>query len=83
MARDVAHVAGMGRVQVRARICHTDDCCPAIYETERHTYLVQGYTLAGGDAQRALEIPPGEGVVEIPRELLRTFLSEEGGGARG
>jgi hypothetical protein len=77
MTSDVAHVSGMGRVQVKARICHTDDCCPAIYETERHTYLVQGYTLSGGDAEKALGIPPGEGIVEISRELLAALRPEE------
>ena len=78
MTSDAAYVAGMGRVQVKARICHTDDCCPTIYQTERNTYLVQGYTVSGGDAEKALGIPPGEAVVEIPRELLAAFLPEGG-----
>ena len=79
MTKRVVEVPGMGRVEMKARICHTDDCCPAIYETERQTYLVQGYTLPSSEAQRALGVPRGEGVVEIPRELLLSLLGESGG----
>ena len=78
MSKRIVEVAGMGRVEMKARICHTDDCCPTIYETERQTYLVQGYVLPGGDAQRALGVPPEESIVEIPRELLLTLMTAEG-----
>jgi hypothetical protein len=76
MTKRVVDVPGMGPVEMKARICHTDDCCPAIYETERRTYLVQGYTLPCSEAQRALGVPVGEGVVEVPRELLLDLLPE-------
>lgn len=42
--------------------CGNGDC-PTISETDRGTVAVQGYTLA-------LAAPVGEGVVEIPREML-------------
>lgn len=78
MTKKVAEVPGMGRMEVKARLCHTDDCCPTIYETERRTYVVQGYTLEGGEAVRALGVPPGESVVEVPRELLLKFIAGKG-----
>ncbi|SDH19083.1 hypothetical protein SAMN05216553_117134 [Lentzea fradiae] len=42
--------------------------CPAVYETENDTIVVQGFDV---DAQRSgLEFPPGESAVEIPRYIL-------------
>jgi hypothetical protein len=78
MAKDVADVPGIGRVEMKARICHTDDCCPTVYATGRDTYLVQGYTVPGDEALRTLGVPVGEGVVEVPRELLLGLLADEG-----
>lgn len=83
MAKRAFDVPGMGRVEMKARMCHTDDCCPTVYETERRTYLVQGYTLPDAEAHRALGIPAGESVVEIPRELLLNLLGEGTGAGQG
>ena len=83
MRKKAAEVPGMGRVEVKARLCHTDDCCPTVYATERRTYLVQGYTLEGGEAEQALGIPPGESIVEVPRELLLQLLAGEADAASG
>lgn len=62
-----------------ARLCHTDDCCATIYETDRGTYLVQGYTLKDQESVRALGLPPDEDVVEVPREVLHEFAARNGG----
>jgi hypothetical protein len=75
MSSKVAVVPGIGRVEVIARLCHTDDCCPTVYATERRTYLVQGYVLHGGEAEQALGIPQGESIVEVPRELLLQLMA--------
>jgi len=41
--------------------------CPTLYETNRGTYVVQGYVV-GSDA--GVDLPDGESLVEIPAELL-------------
>ncbi|MFE4827374.1 hypothetical protein [Streptomyces sp. NPDC056672] len=44
--------------------CGGEDC-PNIYRTERGTFLVQG------DTSEAFNTPEGEGLVEIPEDILR------------
>jgi hypothetical protein len=44
--------------------------CPTVYETDRGTYVVQGYVVADVEALTALGLPTGETAVEIPRDLL-------------
>lgn len=46
--------------------------CPAVYETENGTILVQGFTISGEDVD--LDLPPGESVVEIPRYILERAM---------
>jgi hypothetical protein len=42
--------------------------CPTVYQSDRGTFVVQGYAV---DAARAgVDLPPGELLVEIPVELL-------------
>lgn len=46
--------------------------CPALYATDRHTFVVQGWTV--GDAWALADVgavADGEVFVEIPRALLR------------
>jgi hypothetical protein len=48
--------------------------CPNLYETDRDTYLVQGYVVTDPEALATLHargLPEGETVVEIPKALLR------------
>jgi hypothetical protein len=54
--------------------------CPAVYETDQGTYLVQGAVVTDDDALAALRLPPGETVVEVPAEIL---LGARGGGQEG
>ena len=66
---------GVGPLEVRARVCHTDSCCPAIYGTGRGTLLVQGLVVDDPAALDDLRLPAGEAVVEVPQELLWAFMS--------
>lgn len=66
--------AGVGPLELRARLCHTDSCCPAIFETGRGTLLVQGFVV-DDPVLRDLGLPAGETVVAVPPELLGAFTS--------
>lgn len=43
--------------------------CPAVYETDRDTLVVQGAIVTDAEVQ----IPAGETMVEVPRELLASL----------
>jgi hypothetical protein len=48
--------------------------CPAVYETDRDTILVQGTIVTDAEARGALvNLDSDETVVEIPRELIKFF----------
>lgn len=48
--------------------------CPAVYETENGTIVVQGFQV---DSTKAgLQLPPGENAVEIPRYILEQVFSQ-------
>lgn len=48
------------------------DGCPALYATDRGTYVVQGWKVTDRDAISDLvDLRAGESYVEIPRALLR------------
>lgn len=49
--------------------------CPAVYETENGTILVQGFSVSGDSVD--LDLPPGESLVEIPRYVLERAMSVE------
>lgn len=42
--------------------------CPTLYESDRGTIVVQGWKVTDAD----MDVPDGEALVEIPRELLRS-----------
>ena len=49
------------------------DSCPNLYETDRGTYVVQGYKITDPDALaqlRARGLPDSETAVEIPKALV-------------
>jgi hypothetical protein len=49
--------------------------CPAVYETENKTIVVQGFVV---DPDKVgLSLPPGESAVEIPRYILERALAAE------
>ena len=45
--------------------------CPTVYRTDRDTYVVQGYVVTAETA--GVDLPAGEQLVEIPRELLEAL----------
>lgn len=46
--------------------------CPAVFETENNTIIVQGFHVEP-DAM-GLHLPPGESAVEIPRYILEQAI---------
>lgn len=51
--------------------------CPAIYETDRGTFAVQGTLIVDPEALAdCVNRDSGEVVVEIPKELVRFFDTE-------
>ncbi|PRX48696.1 hypothetical protein B0I33_104514 [Prauserella shujinwangii] len=53
--------------------------CPSAFETDRGTYVVQGYKVTDADALAELRrrgLPDHETAVEIPKALLSYFRQE-------
>jgi hypothetical protein len=46
--------------------------CPTVYQTDRGTLVVQGYTVTPQNA--GLDVPNGEQLVEIPADLLTALM---------
>ncbi len=55
---------------------YVGDCdennCPGVFTTDRDTYLFQGDAIR----DHGLDVPGGEGLVEIPAALVRTFVKK-------
>lgn len=49
--------------------------CPTIYESDRGTFVVQGSLIAANELD-GVNVPPHEGVVEIPEALLRAVAEK-------
>jgi hypothetical protein len=47
--------------------------CPAVYQTENDTFVVQGFAV--DPAKVGITLPPGELLVEIPRYVLENALA--------
>jgi hypothetical protein len=56
---------------IAGRPCGAGEC-PTVYKTDRGTLVVQGYAFP--PAHAGVEVPPGEQMVEIPTELLASFV---------
>jgi hypothetical protein len=58
------------------------DDCPALFRTDRTdrtTFLVQGWRVTDGQALADVgDVPPHEGVLEVPIEVLRLAARHEG-----
>ncbi|WP_249997681.1 hypothetical protein [Actinoplanes sp. M2I2] len=48
--------------------------CPAVYRTNRTSLVVQGYAVDAATA--GVELPAGENLVEIPRDVLLAAARE-------
>ena len=49
------------------------DQSPALYKTDRDSWLVQGWVVSDPSALSEMNIPEGETVVEIPDRLVPFF----------
>jgi hypothetical protein len=52
-----------------------DGPCPTVYETDRGTFVVQGFVIENPEALGALQLPPGETAVEVPKDLLLSLTA--------
>ncbi len=50
---------------------------PTLYATDRGTYVVQGWKVSDPQALAQMSVPDHETCLEIPRELVKFFPSEE------
>jgi hypothetical protein len=55
----------------------TPNDSPTLYETDRQTYLVQGYVVTDAEALSQMRLPDGETVVEVPKRLMKYLPPEE------
>jgi hypothetical protein len=51
--------------------------CPTVFKSDRGTFVVQGFQLAGTDMSQ-LTLGPNESAVEIPEALMNDVLSALG-----
>lgn len=49
------------------------DQSPSVYETDRDTYVVQGWKVTDHEALDSMRIPDHERVIEIPKRLMQFF----------
>ena len=47
--------------------------CPAVFETDRGTYVVQGAIVTDPEALAAMRLPEHETAVEVPASLLASL----------
>ena len=62
------------------KLRHVNGCsggtCPAVFETDRGTYVVQGSIVTDPEALASVNLPAHETLVEIPTELLSSLNLE-------
>jgi hypothetical protein len=46
---------------------------PTVYRTDRGTWVVQGWVVSDPEALAQMDIPAGEGAVEIPDRMIQFF----------
>jgi hypothetical protein len=49
---------------------------PTVFRTDRNSWVVQGWEVTDPDALAQMDIPAGEGAVEIPDRMLQFFRQE-------
>jgi hypothetical protein len=55
----------------------TPNDSPTLYETDRDSYVVQGWVVTDAEALSQLKVPDGETVVEVPKRLMKYLPLEE------
>jgi hypothetical protein len=69
------HDAGPASPPVLTQVAGcTSGSCPAVYRTDRGTYVVQGSAI--DPASAGVSPSPGEALVEIPAELVAEMLRQ-------
>jgi hypothetical protein len=61
----------LGSLRPIANLC-TSGACPTIYLSDSGAMIVQGFSVSAEEA--GIDVPDGERLVEIPRELLAEAL---------
>lgn len=51
---------------------------PTVYRTDRASWVVQGWIVADPEVLAQMDIPDGEGCVEIPDRVVQFFRQAEG-----
>ena len=46
---------------------------PTVYRTDRGTWVVQGWAVSDPEVLAQMDIPAGEGAVEIPDRMIQFF----------
>jgi hypothetical protein len=74
---DISGISGStvdnSKLTLLASLCGTGTC-PTVYQTDRGTLVVQGYTVTPASA--GIDVPAGEQLVEIPAELLAAVMQK-------
>ena len=50
---------------------------PAVYRTDRASWIVQGWRVTDPEALAQMEIPGGEAAVEIPDRMIQFFRQDD------
>lgn len=53
-----------------AFICHTNNCCPAVFETEKGTYVIVGKKIDASEAGIAERVGDDEWVIEVEKGMI-------------
>jgi hypothetical protein len=53
---------------------------PTVYRTDRQSWVVQGWSVTDAEALAQMDIPEGEGCVEIPDRMIPFFTVGRDGG---
>lgn len=53
------------------------DGSPTLYRTDRGSWVVQGWAVTDPETLAQMDIPAGEGAVEIPDRLVPFFQGQE------
>jgi hypothetical protein len=56
---------------------------PTLWETDEGEYVIQGFTLGVEALGQVGDVPAGEAVVRVPRELMRHLPKEDDAAADG
>ncbi|MBV1852029.1 hypothetical protein [Catellatospora tritici] len=59
---------------IRKTALSGDTNCPSLYQTDRGTFVVQGWRVTDPEALSQLDIPAHETVVEVPADVLAELI---------